>query len=210
MYRVPMTLIIPDGFAAVIHQIRWTSDPDPMAVTYGVDIDTASPPASADALAQGLGTAFGSNLLARFGPTINLVQTEVEWKDTAGSAPPVVGVSTAGAGPGTNTSTALLPANSAFLVHKRTASGGRRGRGRMYFPGVDETEVDNLGALSSATRTAWSTALAAWLAAIAAVAGVDSMVLLHGPGLTIPPVPTPVTSLTLDPVIATQRRRLRH
>jgi hypothetical protein len=102
---------------------------------------------------------------------------------------------------------ASVPANVAALIHKRTARGGRRGRGRMYLPWwIQESDVDERGAISSTTIGFMNTALATWLADLAADG--CPMVVLHDPGRTPAGAPDVVTSLTVDPIVGTQRRRL--
>lgn len=90
-----------------------------------------------------------------------------------------------------------------YLVEKQTALGGRRNRGRFFLPGVSEVDADSSGQVLAATVTAINTDLTALLVDLAA-RDVDMMV-LHSDGGP----PTQVTSLTLDPFTATQRRRLR-
>lgn len=102
---------------------------------------------------------------------------------------------------------ASLPSNCALLVHKRTARGGRRGRGRVYLPwSLDDTIVDEIGIVPSATVTANNTKMATWLAQMTVEA--VPMVLLHDEGLTAEGPPDPVTQLLVDGLIGTQRRRL--
>lgn len=107
---------------------------------------------------------------------------------------------------GGNASTTAAP-NTAYLIHKATALGGRRGRGRAFHPGVDEASMDNGGVIPAATVTAWNTALASYLTAMETPSG--DLVVLHAPGNSTMPVPTPITQMTVDAKVATQRRRLR-
>ena len=58
--------------------------------------------------------------------------------------------------------------------------------------------------------SAWNTSLSAWLAAIAAHSTLDGMALLHSDSaLSATPDPDLVTTLSIDALVATQRRRLR-
>lgn len=99
-----------------------------------------------------------------------------------------------------------LPPNVAVLVHKRTLSGGRSGRGRMYFPGAAEQDVGPGGALVPLKVTNMTAALDNFRANLA---NNDlPMVLLHRPGAPLS-TPTPVVGLDVAPLAATQRRRLR-
>lgn len=203
-----MTLVIPAGYAHVVHSLLWTGDPEPMAVTYGVKLTAAGVDAP-DTIAGDLAAAFVAQPLTNMNSLLTLVSTEakinvVETEPEAYE----LGISTTG-GAGGEAAT-CLPQNSAYLVHKRTGVGGRIGRGRMYIPGVHEAAADNLGNVSSGEIGEWNTKLTAWLAAIVAKPTIDYMCLLHdSEGIGAALLPYQVTALTLDPLIATQRRRLR-
>jgi hypothetical protein len=97
-------------------------------------------------------------------------------------------------------------ANTAYLVHKNTAFGGRTGRGRCYIPGVVEASVGPDGDLLDATQTAITTDFQAWRTEIIALDLVP--VVLHGPGHGAL-APRPITSFACDGFAATQRRRMR-
>lgn len=99
------------------------------------------------------------------------------------------------------------PPNCAVLVHKRSARGGRRGRGRLFLPwAIAEGNIDEKGALTAPSITAMNAAMAAFLTALQT--NNVRMVLLHRPGKTTAGPPDNVTSLQTDPIIGTQRRRL--
>jgi hypothetical protein len=99
-----------------------------------------------------------------------------------------------------------LIVNSALLVRKNTAAGGRKNRGRMYVPpfNVEEDSVTVSGSFDSGFVTAQT---GGWNALHIALVDDD-----------IPPwlfhsdpadEPTPITSFTAQSVAATQRRRMR-
>jgi hypothetical protein len=92
----------------------------------------------------------------------------------------------------------------ALLVKKLTAGGGRQQRGRMFLPLIAESQTDSGGKVNGTSRDAFQTAVNAWRTDLA-TRNVP-MVLLHN---AVEIVPTPVTGLTVDPTVATQRRRLR-
>lgn len=103
-----------------------------------------------------------------------------------------------------------LPQNCAALVRKRTDMAGRRGRGRMYLPGIQEASVSPTGIISGALLAQLQPAADDFLAGLEAIVGVEGMVVLHrSEGAGVEPAPTPVVSLQVDERIATQRRRLR-
>jgi hypothetical protein len=102
---------------------------------------------------------------------------------------------------------AAPPANVAVLLHKRSTRGGRRGRGRMFIPwAMSEGDVDEVGNIATARVTALQTLATSFLNALTTY-GVP-MVILHNAGKTVMGAPNTVTSLTVDRLIGTQRRRL--
>lgn len=112
---------------------------------------------------------------------------------------PVVGTSAGGP----------VPPNTSVLVKKVTGSGGRRNRGRMFVPSPDELQVGSDGALAAAYRTAWQTnidQLKVGGTIHTAFGFLNEPVLFHETGTQ---TPTPITDLTIDTRVATQRRRLR-
>jgi hypothetical protein len=107
---------------------------------------------------------------------------------------------------GTAGSDGLVP-NSAYLIHKNTAFGGRKGRGRMYWPGCYGPAIDDAGALAPATVTALTADFATWYTALA---GLNLQpALLHSESVDESVLPYAITSFTVDSHIGTQRRRLR-
>lgn len=117
-----------------------------------------------------------------------------------------------------------LPQNSAILVKKNTGLGGKHFRGRMYLPmyGVLEDNVSNSGRISSGDVSSLQGRMNTFLAAL----DTNELIplLLHYPFQeqvdppTDPPTyvvtdpepdPTIITGFSVQPVIATQRRRLR-
>lgn len=106
---------------------------------------------------------------------------------------------------GAASATVVTP-NVAVLVRKVTSLGGATNRGRFYLPAwkLTEANVDNAGIIATTALNSIQSQLTAWLAALV-TAGLD-MVLLHTDPLE---TPTPVTGLSIQSVIATQRRRVR-
>lgn len=99
-----------------------------------------------------------------------------------------------------------MPPNTAVLIRKTTASGGRRNRGRMFVPPIypAETNVGPLGTIADTQvdnmQTWWSAAFTALV-----VAGVAPYILHSEPPFT----PTEITGWVVQDRVATQRRRLR-
>lgn len=212
---MPRTTVVPVGFGRVQHELTQTGDPEPMMVTYGIDID--SPPmtlAQANAVSDAFNT-FWTGASPTWPASYVFTRTLIV-NPTEGPGPQVFDISEAGTPVGAGS---LFPSNCAFLAHKRSGFGGRRNRGRWYIPGVIEAAADDLGVVTGVFVSALTTALTTFLTNLtAAPTNVSDMVLLHsyewsGPVDPGPPVgfpaPTPVIEFTVDPKIGTQRGRLR-
>lgn len=188
-------MIIPDGFALVAHTFVSSFAPRNAVITYGIAVnDLATPQEHADELANELvpvvpqmchGAADMVLTQVRFGPTPDGPVAE-----SSGSI--------AGGGVGSP-----MTPQVAELVHKFTALGGRKHRGRMFWPFCDEANIDGGGNVVSGAHGDQQAALSLWRTSLFD-AGMP-MVVLHNDAT----VPTPVTSLVLSTLVGTQRRRLR-
>lgn len=94
--------------------------------------------------------------------------------------------------------------NVCALVRKVTASGGRTNRGRLFHPGVAEGGTDAGGVLQSGERTLLQARYDLLVSNLVAIN--VGLVILH---TALELVPTPITSLAVQDLVATQRRRLR-
>lgn len=102
---------------------------------------------------------------------------------------------------------AISPPSVAMLANKATLLGGRHGRGRLFLPAPPENQVDNVGALDSTFRGNVQTSLDDLMTNIGTQLGGEPY-LLHAESS---PAPTLIQSITLQGLVATQRRRLsRH
>jgi len=99
------------------------------------------------------------------------------------------------------------PSNCALLIHKSTALGGRRYRGRFFAPmaWINEGAVDSVGVVTGSTI---SSAISRWNEFYDNVLAAElTPVLFHqGAGA---PVPTAITGFQVQSQLATQRRRMR-
>lgn len=108
-----------------------------------------------------------------------------------------------------------VPANCATLVTKNTGLGGRKNKGRLFWPFAVEAAVDVRGQHSTPGYGDLSSVFNTFFAIMNGEAQdlewTDGMYLFHSrvAGSSSTPAATRVTSLTVDPKIATQRRRLR-
>lgn len=98
-----------------------------------------------------------------------------------------------------------LPSNCSILVHKRTSLGGRRGRGRMFLPPFTcgEIATSPSGVISSPDYGAIQDELDSFYDLMVANDLQPSLYHSDGGSGTI------ISSLQLDPMISTQRRRMR-
>lgn len=196
-------MIIPPGFLLASYELRLTSFNRSAFITMGHENDSGvtDPVTLASNLLDAM--AGGSSFQARLDSNVVMASCTVRVGQDGGE--PLVGQDT-GTLAGSLTAT-TLPPNCAVLVHKRTARGGRRGRGRLFIPWyADEGGVNEDGTLTSTILNPMQTALNGWRTAL--VAASLPPVLLHDTGLTTPGAPDLITSFTVDPVISTQRRRL--
>lgn len=110
-------------------------------------------------------------------------------------ATPVVGTQTA------NT----VPIGTAILIKKITQNGGRRHRGRMFWPPVafNESIISPAGVIATAELAAEQTKWTNFATSLSS--GDYPMVIFHDDGSPS----TLVSSLVLDSLCATQRRRMR-
>lgn len=201
----------PVGFADCSINILLQGDPDPFAITHGVSTNLGVEDAQAHADAvfgafAGAWQGFLTNLASIESATCRFGQDGGDDLIIDSSQAPV---------PGTNAAPPM-PQNCAILVRKNTGLGGRRNRGRVYIPSSsDESVVSATGTITAAQVTAMQSAVDSWLTNLETSTGAGDpavpMVILHRATVLepTPPAPTPVISLTVDPVIATQRRRLR-
>lgn len=103
-------------------------------------------------------------------------------------------------------STANTPQNVAFLLQKRAGTGGRHGRGRCFWPCVQEADVGETGVVTAGAQTRLQTMCTSFLSAMRSTNTASSEMLI------LPAAPGPeqrVVTFKPDTIAATQRRRLR-
>jgi len=208
-------MTIPVGYGQVTHLFSGVGMPNGAAVVYGVeDINLTETPTAAATI---LHDAFGDTLLTSMPLEVNLVTT-IYKRGPDEDGPSGSFTFTRAGGDTDNAGTPGI----AYLIHKQTALGGRRGRGRMYLPGIGEGDVTQAGLVTSTKQENLNTQAGLFLVRLST----DDfpMVLLHNPSThweivngqprRIPdagaiPAPTPVTALVASGVVASQRRRQR-
>jgi len=190
---------VPIGYVDVWMRYLQAGDPEPMYTSLGFEIE--EPPftqANALALSNFLNDCLGPVISGDVNWTGSLCKVGSDGGDL------IYEVSTFDPG---GVASAPLPNNCAVLVRKRTEIGGKRGRGRMFIPGVSREGVDGAGMLNTGTKNAWSAATALIFNANGtANTNVGQPVLFHQ---TPPYEPSVIVSLSVHPKISTQRRRMR-
>lgn len=189
-------MIIPTGYGHISHFFGGDASPRGAAVTYGVQAGGGS---TVSEVAQFCHEAMAASFLPLLGPSTSLDETRCKFgpNDTGAFA------TYANVVLGGNTGAQVSP-NVALLVEKQTGLGGRRGRGRMYIPGIIEAAVTEGGDLTGDAPTDFQNAADELLTLL--LGSLIEMVVLHS---VVSVVPTAVTALTVDQRVATQRRRLR-
>lgn len=188
--------VIPVGFAEVCARMSLAGDAEEMCCIFGIDNEAPFAQTNADEVSVITGTFLRDVIGNDY--TFNGCTFTVG--NDGGN---IVWESVAGQGAGT-TGAAQVPQNTATLFRKTSTTGGRKGRGRMYVPGVNELVVGSNGMLTT-TYVAAANADAATFIISLAISN-NPMVILHEDPLDAPSV---VTNLICQPKVATQRRRLR-
>lgn len=194
--------IIPPGFAEVslpfqhdelnrrafcVFGVVVNGDPDPVALADSV----------VDAFDDTLRTNLDSNVTC--GPALVAVGQD--------GGDPITGVGTL-AVRGVSSYPDALNAGQSLLLRKGTALGGRRNRGRMFLPwSIADAEVNEIGLIDPDALAPRQANVTSFLSALETDI-LGGMVILHDDGQTEPGAPTPVTSLTVDRLVGSQRRRL--
>lgn len=190
---------------------------------FDVSIDTGPTGARHDAIADvnsHMSHWWQSNIIA---PGYNnIVYLGAHWVDLDSTGGGTGDIGPSGSDPTSGTATGTFaPPNVAGLFHKHTAAARGTRPGRTYWPMLIESAVDNSGNVDPTTQSTWGGRFDAFRSVIAdytnePVVGSVAMrvVHVHKPDKTDPHTWTwsssDVTSMTMDPVAATQRRRLRH
>lgn len=190
---------IPTGYAQA--NLIFTGGPIPSGaqVTLGLDVSAfAGTPSEAAQEIQD--AAVASNLVEQLATGVVLSDVLVKF------GPDATGPSGNASGSETGLEGAATPPNTAILVQKHTAFGGRAGRGRMYLPSPNESKVDPTGLLDSTYVSNIQTSVDAFGAALSTA--FLTPVVLHGENSPLT-TPSEITGFSVSNRVATQRRRLR-
>jgi hypothetical protein len=197
-----MTLEIPAGYALIAFHHTQDLALHPQVTTLGAFVELFS--GGPDELAETCGGAWSDNIVPSMSDDVAFLECTVKLgpNDTGPT-----GASSFSA-TGGNVGTSLAPQVS-FLVKKRTASGGKANRGRMFVPGPTEADVNSGGVVTGGVVDALQGAFGDFFSDL--VAADIAPVILHAISEAVPdpPAPTIITEFQVDSVVATQRRRLR-
>lgn len=195
-----MSVQIPPGYGMATVEHWLSSYNRPAVTTWGVDLDGVV--GNPDGVANAFFAAYESSLKAGIDNSVTLRDCRMYIGQDA--ADPIIGYATGTAVGGRSGES--TPPSLALMVEKRSEVGGRRNRGRAYIPwALADTAVTEIGAIIPATLTSWQTLFDNFHAALTS----DSFtpVILHGPGVSTPGAPTPITRFVVNPTVRTQRRR---
>lgn len=192
-------MLIPSGYAQVNYRYQSQAVPNGAEVTLGLDVSQAT--LEGDALASALFDAWGEVMANGFTTSTTVVECSVKMGPNS-TGPTYVD---SGSISGTGSGDAVSP-NVSVLVNKLTGIGGRQGRGRMFLPGLAESEANVGGVISPTTRGDIENNLASFVTELNALGVAPA--LLRSPDSPIS-APAPIIGFTVQSVLATQRRRLR-
>lgn len=187
--------VIPVGNAQANLRFSGPSAPRGAEITLGLDLDVVATPA---AVAELVADNWVANCLGLQSSNLVFDEVYVKFGDNETGAS---GLFTVGAAGGLGTSS--VPPQVALLVKKNTQFGGRKGRGRLYIPGLVESDVEETGQVQAPDVVSWQTAMDDFHTQL----NTDDIppLLLHNDAT----VPYLITSFTVDSTTATQRRRIR-
>lgn len=192
-------MIIPESLAQVNLRWSWPVSGQTAECAFGVDNEASL--FDADVIADKVETAYNAGDLRTVQvTTIRLVSILVKLgpNETGASFEKLTSQ------PGTLSGEGVQP-NTSLLITKQTSFGGRRGKGRLYWPGIQDGVIDPYGSLTSGTASTFQTKFTAFLTGLS-TADIPMSLLHADPGHS----PYLVTSLVVQNLVATQRRRLRH
>ena len=195
-------MFIPEGNAQVQFRFLLLNDLEEMMTTVGV---APSPSFDIDASLVGvISAAFGDNVMERLSSELEYLGCRAVVA-TADPVSPIVIEQSDGATGGSLAEVAIT-SNTAALVRKLTAVGGRTNRGRMFIPGLAREAVASNGVLDEFHHDELQQRFNSFFNDCHSEPGFGDFVVHHDDEELDP---TPITAFQVQTRAATQRRRLR-
>ena len=188
---------VPSGFAEVLIPFRHSGLARAAACVYGIDNNTGL--SSPSAIADGVIALWEANIQDLIDTEVTVGPAHVRVNNGAG----VISGDGTDSFAGTLADQTVAP-NTAILVQKSSSTPGRAGRGRLYLPwAATDDSTNELGVLDPAAVIVIQGAFSQLLADHGTFDA--PMVILHSGAGT----PAEVEELTVQGLLATQRRRMR-
>lgn len=203
-----MAVVIPQDYAQATLNFRHDDANRDMSVVLGL----SAVGATAAEVFETVETAWFTELAPQTDTNVRLASVAVRIGPSTGPFPGLSVEFTSNAA-GTD-SGSYCPPNVGLLVRKFSVFGGRANRGRNFWPSMLETtDVDELGVISSLTVTSLQTAFTDFFGLLASGNGGNTAlcpaVILHDEDSPADD-PVLVSAVSVDSLVATQRRRLRN
>lgn len=197
-----MTLIVPPGFGLAAFTFTGAVGTQPYVTTIGCELVLGE--ATAVECANSLFGLYQQHLIPETTGQLTLDRVSLHVGDD-GPSGSVDSTSAPVAGGRSGT---YPPTACSAIARKVTSDLGRRGRGRMYLPGVlSESEIDQDGTVVSARRTTLNAALAAFLDDFnLPTSGIGQPMLFHS---AAPTDPTLIEGLVTSDLVGWIRGRIR-
>jgi len=198
-----VSLVIPPGYGNAAFTLTGAVGTQPYITTLGVDISEygGDHVAAANTLKLTFANAFATEMSSSL--TLDRVTLTVGQDGPGGS------VDSDTAPDSFSRSGQFPPTAMSCIVRKVTNDLGRRGRGRMFIPGiVSENEVGEDGSIVPARQTAITGVLDDWYQELSEpLAGISLQpVLFHA---SAPTIPTPITGFAVSDLVGWVRGRIR-
>lgn len=110
---------------------------------------------------------------------------------------------------GTNGAAVYASPAVSIIVTKQTGIGGKAYRGRMYLPGIQESNVDEAGTIDSGAVSAYQTLIDALKTNLLADAAINDLTLFHDEESPAAGTDTVISNLLVRSVVGTMRPRQR-
>lgn len=209
-----MKQYLPDGYA----NVRFLYDGPGLLNVEGSSLGVATSETDPNTIASEVADLWNDAIQqdgARLADSYTYIGTTV----TLGDDDEVYGLGVATRSVGGTQGGASPPPNVSKMLRKRTGLLGRKYRGRMYLPAglLFEVEITDAGLINSGVITGENASLEDFHAAMIVAGYTPALIHQYGTyvnsiGVTVtvaPLDPTPITAITADPLVSTQRRRLR-